>query len=129
MKIWRVLTLILFITFCLSVSSYAQDNSVQSQIKALQGQIQLLRGQSQKQIDALQEQVNAMQKQLAQQDKEKQELKAQLAQKVETPPLISWGKTYRMRKEEGLENESPVNISGEVAIQYKTQTRSGSASS
>jgi hypothetical protein len=120
----------LFLFAVSPVQAEEATQPVQEQIQALQNQLQSLKQQSEKQMEVLQSQIDLLKQQLATQKKEKEELMAQINEKKpKYASLISWGKSWRMRKEEGLEKEAPINISGEVAIQYKTQTRSGSSSS
>jgi hypothetical protein len=107
-----------FTSLCFAQHPSANDE-MRAQLKALQEQVKVL-----------QNEINVLKQRLTKQENEKKEQLAESSEE-EKPfltSLISWGKSYRLRKEEGLEQESPINISGEVAIQYETQTRSGSSS-
>jgi len=103
------------------------QQDTQAQIDNLQAQIKTMQEQSQKQMEALQAQVQALKQQVTQQVFDKDALLAKVSE-MEAQPVQPFSKLpgiYRLRKEEALSEEGKLNISGEIAMQFKEPTKSG----
>ncbi len=100
----------------------ANDQNTQAQIDNLQAQVKAMQEQSQNQIAALQSQIEVLKSQTAQDSVERVNLLTKLS-KAEMGPIIKFTKPYRLRKEDALQEEGKLNISGEIALQFKEPTR------
>lgn len=116
-----VLVSLLVTTLPMAVAS--QDKDTRTQIEALQAQIKVIQEQNQKQIEALQAQLNELKEQLASQKKEAGEKSVRIAQS-ETKAR-SWynqgfkSGSFRLRDAMGLDEESKLNIAGELNFRYR----------
>ncbi len=129
MRLLVVATIVFMCSMLVIPLAFAgSDQDTQAQIEALQAQIKAMQEQNQKQIGALQTQIDILKQNLAQQATEKEGLLAKVS-KMQGMPFISFAKPYRLRKEEALQEEGKLNISGEIAFQFKEPTSSGSSSS
>jgi hypothetical protein len=126
-----VVVVLMMIVVPLVKAESGQDT--QAQIEALQEQIRVIQEQHQKQIEFFQAQIDALKEQFAQKEREKEELLS----KLESQPQVykDWlaratrSGSFKLRDALGLSEESPINISGEMAMQFKEPTSSGSNSS
>ncbi len=103
------------------------DKDTQAQIEELQVKIKAMQEQYQKQIDTLQAQVNELRQQLAKQEVQQLEKPQQIAfHPISRPDTVvdrTFKKapegTFRLRDAAGLDEESRLNIGGELKMRYR----------
>ncbi|PJC48407.1 MAG: hypothetical protein CO035_03635 [Candidatus Omnitrophica bacterium CG_4_9_14_0_2_um_filter_42_8] len=100
------------------------DQDTQDKIKALQNQIESIQAQHQSQIEALQSQLNTLKNQVTVQQQEFQQKDAKIASLEEkVKPWFDKGfsssEGFKLRDAMGLEDESKLNIGGEITWRYR----------
>jgi len=122
MKLLNITTMVVISLIVAVPLARAESNQdTQTQIEALQGQ-----------IESMQTQLNALKGQMVVQQKETKDKDLKIAQlEDKVKPWFEKGfksGAFKLRDAVGLDEESPLNISGEVAMQFKEPTSSGSSS-
>ena len=125
----RIISIITIISFCLLMFTplaQAEDKDIQQQMQALQQQIQAMQNEHQKQLEVLQQQLNTIKDQMLAQEKSVKEKEVKIAQlEDKTKSWVDRGfksGAFKLRDAMGLEDESKLNIAGELNFRYRYNT-------
>ncbi|MEW6009092.1 MAG: FlxA-like family protein [Candidatus Omnitrophota bacterium] len=118
-----VIIAVMCLMLCVPLVMAGSEQNTQAQIEALQAQIESLQEQNQKQIEALQVQLNDLQGQVVAQRELTKEKDIQISKlEDQVKPWFEKGfksGNFKLRDAMGLDDESKLNIGGEIVMRYR----------